>query len=208
MSFEQFGRRLAELRKKRGLTQEQLAEKLGVHVTHIAKIEIGLRLPSVQLLKKISEVLDASLDDLFGIPKIRVENIHWLNEEDYKMIPVFEGVAAGSGRIPDGTPVDFMPIPKSWRGTYAVVVYGDSMEPEFYEGDRVIVNPYASFESGDRVVVIFDDGDEAKAVVKIFRRQNGMVFLESLNKNYPPIVVTPQMDLLFVGKVIGLFRRY
>lgn len=57
--------KLAELRKARGLTQEELAERVGVTRTHIAKIESGKFSASVRLLAKIAKVLDCSLDDIF-----------------------------------------------------------------------------------------------------------------------------------------------
>jgi transcriptional regulator with XRE-family HTH domain len=43
------GKKLAELRKKKGLTQEKLAELAGVHWTYIAKMEAGDRFPSSRL---------------------------------------------------------------------------------------------------------------------------------------------------------------
>jgi DNA-binding XRE family transcriptional regulator len=55
---------IAKIRKRKGLTQMELAELVGVNRFHISKIERGKRTPSVKLLIKIADVLNVSLDDL------------------------------------------------------------------------------------------------------------------------------------------------
>ena len=66
MRFDQatFGCRLKEMRKERGLTQEQLAEALNISTPHLGNIEIGKRGISVDLLMEVSEVLNVSVDFL------------------------------------------------------------------------------------------------------------------------------------------------
>ena len=58
------GDRIKEIRKKRHLTQEQLAEQVDVTVEYISQLERGLSTPSMQVFVKILEVLDASADYL------------------------------------------------------------------------------------------------------------------------------------------------
>lgn len=58
------GDRVKELRKKRRLTQEQLAEKIGVSLQYVSEIERGLSMPSMQVFLRLLEVLDASADYL------------------------------------------------------------------------------------------------------------------------------------------------
>ncbi len=60
-----FGRRLAEVRKSRGLTQQQLAEKLEVSLVSIGYIETGKRWPRLVTLHRIADRLDVPLVDLF-----------------------------------------------------------------------------------------------------------------------------------------------
>ena len=47
------GRRIAKLRKERGLTQEQLAEKLNISTSNLGKLERGLQGLSIDLLVEI-----------------------------------------------------------------------------------------------------------------------------------------------------------
>ena len=56
---------LAKLRKDANLTQEELAEAVGVSRNHISKIENGNGKCSVDVLYAIAKKLDVKLDDIF-----------------------------------------------------------------------------------------------------------------------------------------------
>lgn len=55
---------LIKLRKEAKMTQTQLAEKVGVNSNTISQYELGKREPNLEILKKITQVLDCSIDDL------------------------------------------------------------------------------------------------------------------------------------------------
>ena len=55
-----FGKRVAEIRRKRGLTQEQLAEKADITPLSIPFIEQGRRWPRLATLNKLAKCLDVS----------------------------------------------------------------------------------------------------------------------------------------------------
>lgn len=56
---------LKEIRKNKGMTQEELAAKCDVQRTTISMIEVGENLPSVPLAKKIAEILDVDWKGFF-----------------------------------------------------------------------------------------------------------------------------------------------
>lgn len=56
--------RLIALRKKRGLTQQQMADSIGIHVNSLKKYESGQAQPSLDVLKKIALALNVSTDFL------------------------------------------------------------------------------------------------------------------------------------------------
>ena len=58
------GDRIKEVRRKQKLTQEQLAERLGVSVEFVGQIERGIKLPSMQVFIKLVEALNVSADYL------------------------------------------------------------------------------------------------------------------------------------------------
>ena len=62
---QQLGMKVARHRKASGLTQAQLAEEVGVQPETISRIETGSRLPSLDLIAKVSTALKLDLHELF-----------------------------------------------------------------------------------------------------------------------------------------------
>ena len=60
-------RRLKELRLRRGLTQEQAAQVLGVSAQVVSKWERGLTQPDVQMMPRIAVLYRISLDELYDM---------------------------------------------------------------------------------------------------------------------------------------------
>lgn len=60
----EFPDRLARLRKEHGLTQQQLADRAGVHVVQIRRYEGGVSQPAVDILKRLAVALSVSADAL------------------------------------------------------------------------------------------------------------------------------------------------
>ncbi len=67
--FKELGRRVAQTRKERGLTQQQLAETLGIAQQTLAHYEVGrLRLPA-SMLPTLAQTLDVGVEVLLGQPR-------------------------------------------------------------------------------------------------------------------------------------------
>ena len=66
----EFGEKLQELRKSRGLTQEELAVALYVSRTAVSKWESGRGYPSIDSLKEISKYFSVTIDDLLSGEKL------------------------------------------------------------------------------------------------------------------------------------------
>jgi len=60
-----FGKRIKELREKKGLTQEQLSELVEMDPRSLSRIETGSNFTTVEKLKKIAQILDVEVKDLF-----------------------------------------------------------------------------------------------------------------------------------------------
>lgn len=79
MKYENFGTTLKELRKKRGLTQEQLAEYLGISSQAVSKWENNISYPDVSLLPVLANYFQVSTDELLGVDTAkRAESIQKL----------------------------------------------------------------------------------------------------------------------------------
>jgi transcriptional regulator with XRE-family HTH domain len=82
-----FGERLRQMRKKRGLTLQDVADKLGVARSTYAGYESGYRQPDLEGLAKIAEILKTSADYLLGLtdnpyPKEPTRNLKELLKEN------------------------------------------------------------------------------------------------------------------------------
>ena len=76
----EFNEKLQELRKNKGLTQEELAQILYVSRTAISKWESGRGFPNIESLKSISKYFSVSLDELLSNEEILI-----IAEEDTKV---------------------------------------------------------------------------------------------------------------------------
>lgn len=63
--MKSFGMRVAAVRKSRGFTQQELAERIGMSVVAIAYIETGKRWARLGTLTKIAQALQVDVSDLF-----------------------------------------------------------------------------------------------------------------------------------------------
>ncbi len=63
--LKQLGARVKRFRKEKGLTQEQLADKIHVSSTYVGFIEQGQRNPSIKTADKIARALGVKLSELF-----------------------------------------------------------------------------------------------------------------------------------------------
>ena len=57
--------KISEMRKKKGITQTELAQLLNVDRTHLSKVETGKVRPSTALLERSAVILDCSIKDFF-----------------------------------------------------------------------------------------------------------------------------------------------
>lgn len=92
------GKRIKELRKEAGLTQEKLAELIDIETTSLSGIESGRHFPSLPTIEKIANKLNVELKILFdfnhlkSIDKMKeeiVENIDKISDEKIKFIYKF-----------------------------------------------------------------------------------------------------------------------
>lgn len=197
------------------VTQEKLAAMIPISRTYMADIERGHKMPSVEvrlaLLRmlhiKPSEIFDKEdVDRLFPIhnsvepaemPQGRVPLISWVHagELEYPFDPHQPGYAE-----------DWYPSSVGDPNAFALSVEGDSMEPEFKEGEIIVASPGSEPQSGDFVVAKVN----GRAMLKqIFIRLNKIV-LKPLNETYKPIEVSraEEVNLRIIGKVKQKIKNY
>ena len=62
---EKFGKRLREIRKNKGISQEKLSKRAGFDRTYVGKIERGERSPSLETIEKLADALEVEILELF-----------------------------------------------------------------------------------------------------------------------------------------------
>ena len=72
MLQNELGEKIRQIRKSKGLTQEQLAEQIGIDNKHLSRIEKGRHMPTYNIIKKLAAVLDF---DIFELDKMPVSEI-------------------------------------------------------------------------------------------------------------------------------------
>lgn len=88
-----FNDRLADLRKKRGLSQEQLGYELGVSRQTVSKWELGQSYPDFQRLVLLSDYYEMSLDEL--VRGVDVGDVRALNESEKQISSIYSDVERG-----------------------------------------------------------------------------------------------------------------
>ena len=123
-----------------------------------------------------------------------------------KQIPLLGLAKAGKGGyfddsgFPAGSSWDEIDVPGvTDLNAYALEITGDSMQPVYREGDRIIVSPSATVRKGDRVVVRTEDG---QVMAKVMQRQTAKT-LELASFNPDHVNKTYDMkDIDWVARII------
>lgn len=142
--------RLAEMRKRAGLTRDELAEKVGTTATTIYRKETGMRGLKTEELATYAKALGCSVSDLVDESAGAAEpsGRGWRGEREvmgYPLVPVVGYVGAGAEMHPFDdhakgqgiAEVEFPGGPLKPGKTVAVQVVGDSMTPFYSEGDQL-----------------------------------------------------------------------
>ena len=81
-----FGKLLRDLRLQSGLTQKQLAARIGVTTSVVSFYELRERTPSPEVLAKLADVFHVSTDYLLGIDKARTIDVSGLDDDDIQLV--------------------------------------------------------------------------------------------------------------------------
>ena len=78
--IEKLGQRIREIRKKRGMTQAELAEKAGISVNFVGTAERGIHSPSISTLERIAKALHVNISQLFDFTEELPEKKYAIKE--------------------------------------------------------------------------------------------------------------------------------
>lgn len=171
------GNRIREVRKERRITQKVLGEKIGVKHNTISSYENGTNEPEQEILYKIADVLDVSINDFFPYDDKLI-----LSDTRYPFYP--HSISAGLPFIADGTTeLNTVTIPDEIMGKYAghddiiiSKINGDSMDKLMNDGSFIAIKPVNNTdELNDGDIVVFSNEYEY-SVKYLYQTDDKLIF--------------------------------
>lgn len=201
------GRRIAQLREEKGLSQLEFAHKVNINNSVMNRIEKGIRPIRDDELIAISKCLGVSIDYLLGNAPAKA----------VQQKPTGRGVRIPVlGRVVAGIPIeaveeilDYEEITPELAASgefFALKIRGHSMEPRMMEGDVVIVRRQDDVESGD-IAIVLVNGNEA-TVKRVKKQEDGITLIATNTSVYEPHYYSnkeiEELPVRILGKVVEL----
>ena len=183
------GEIIKKLRERKGLTQEELALKVGyTSATTINKIESGANKLKQEKIKIFADVLECTVSELLGIDEIN--NLRPVSSIDIRKVPLYDSISCGTGGFVDDNIIDYVSLPASMFNSkkeyFAQYAHGDSMiNANINDGDLVIFEKTSSVTNGMIGCFCVDDNI---ATCKRLSMTNGQIILLPENPSYNPII--------------------
>ena len=196
--------KLRKLRKGTKKTQEQTAKALNIKQTTYSGYENGTSEPSNDMLFAIAKLFNVSIDYLLDN-----ETAILPETEEVIFMPIIAKITAGFGKTTD---IEYngekLPIPKYMiKGDitdyFILQVQGDSMYPNYLDGDNVLMEKSDFADSGQVVAVMIDD-EEATLKKIEYNENKTYIKLIPINPNYPPRTFTAEE--MHTIRIIGVSR--
>lgn len=157
------------------------------------------RWPSTESISKALEAVGMNFEDFAALAAGR-------SGGGGRTVPLIGMARAGSegffddAGYPTGSGWDEIELPgNDVEGAYVLEISGQSMEPLYREGDRIIVAPGGELRKGDRIVVKLTSGE---VMAKVLGRHNEkMIELVSVNTDYPPREV-PVGEVVWIARIV------
>jgi len=195
------GEIIKKLRERKGLTQEELAMKVGyTSATTINKIESGTNKLKQEKIKIFADVLECTVSELLGIDEIN--NLHPVSSMNIRKIALYDSISCGSGGFVDDNIIDYVSLPaemfSSKKEYFAQYAKGDSMSnANINDGDLVIFEKTSSVTNGMIGCFCIDDNT---ATCKRLSMTNEQIILLPENPSYSPIIVNVE-SFKCIGKL-------
>ena len=137
------------------------------------------------------------------------------NEEETKGNEVSEAIqlysydyydhpaSAGTGQYLNDVRVERIELPVDIDADFVIPIKGDSMEPDYHDGDLVFIQTSVDLNNG--VIGVFNyNGD---AYIKQLVIDKDQAYLHSLNPVYKDMPITTETDFRIIGEVVDLYRE-
>ncbi len=202
---------LKKLRKEKKITQEELSKIIGVERSSIGKYESSGVIPSVDVLNKIADYFNVSVDYLLGrsnAPANPIDPFSFSNIQPVKKhrIPLLGEIACGEPIFADEDFEGF--IESDIEADFALRCNGDSMTgARIMDGDIVLIKKQDMVENGEIAAVIIENEATLKRVM-YFKGKNTLI-LKPENPRYEDLIYTNDElnQIRILGKAVAFYSR-
>lgn len=132
-----------------------------------------------------------------------------INEVSEKVVQLYgydyydHAASAGTGQYLNDVRVERIELPMDVDADFVIPIKGDSMEPDYHDGDLVFIQ--TSVDLNDGVIGVFNYNGEA--YIKQLVIDEDQAYLHSLNPEYKDMPITPETDFRIIGEVVNLYRE-
>ncbi|MCG7330493.1 helix-turn-helix domain-containing protein [Streptococcus cristatus] len=149
------------------------------------------------VLRTSEELLESQNEEETKINE--VSEVLQLYSYDYYDHPA----SAGTGQYLNDVRVEQIELPVDVDADFVIPIKGDSMEPDYHDGDLVFIQ--TSVDLTDGVIGVFNyNGD---AYIKQLVIDKEQAYLHSLNPAYKDMPITPETDFRIIGEVVDIYRE-
>lgn len=172
-------------------------------------IEKDKRDPGFKILSQIVSALRIPWDEFLKETGYMPPNVEPVKMGKLRQIPIISWVTAGEwAEVCDifqpGDAEEWIETDIKGKCVFALRVAGDSMEPEFNQGEIIVINPHVDVNPGDYVVVKNGKGE---ATLKQLKKYGNTFVLHPLNSRYQDMEVK-KGEFQIIGKVVKKEKRY
>ena len=196
---------------------ELLANYFNINKSDLIENKIATAQSSDYLLEEITNTArKLNTDNKKIVLRTSEELLESQNEEETKINEVSEEViqlysydyydhpaSAGTGQYLNDVRVERIELPVEVDADFVIPIKGDSMEPDYHDGDLVFIQ--TSVDLNDGVIGVFNyNGD---AYIKQLVIDKDQAYLHSLNPAYKDMPITPETDFRIIGEIVDIYRE-
>ena len=196
---------------------ELLANYFNINKSDLIENKISTAQPSDSLLEEITNTArKLNTDNKKIVLRMSEDLLKEQNEEETKINEVSEKVvqfygydyydhatSAGTGQYLNDVRVERIELPVDVDADFVIPIKGDSMEPDYQDGDLIFIQ--TSVDLNDGVIGVFNYNGEA--YIKQLVIDEDQAYLHSLNPEYKDMPITPETDFRIIGEVMDIYRE-
>lgn len=206
-----FSERLRGLRIEHRLSQQGLAEELGVSKSSINMYERGEREPNFETVATIAEFFRVDMDYLLGKSSYKNKN-EWLEARQPRQkelpethrVPLLGEIACGEPIFANEEQGSYAELSNGVKADFCLRAKGDSMiGARIMDGDLVFIRRQPMVENGEIAAVVIDDTATLKRVY--YHPEEGLLSLSAENPRYAPLIYSGEelSRIRILGKAVA-----